>query len=242
MPGSVGKPQHSMASLSKGLFSMDGKAFVEQLKVENEKFLSKLDAVPLMNSLSAKGGAIGVLAALLKIALKNEIEAAEIAASWVPTTPEIDAKLALARHAGDEARHYQLLAEKVRALGISLEGFDPLVPPSPVLTYLRTLDTAVERVAAALVAREAMGARRNAQFLKFLEAAGQKEIARLYRDVINPDEERHHQAGCAVLAQLASTPAAQDSARRAAARLLEIGDQARSAAMEKTGAPVIPGC
>src|SRR2546428_5520449 len=47
MPGSGGKPQHSMASLSKGLFSMDGKAFVEQLKAENEKFLSKLDAVPL---------------------------------------------------------------------------------------------------------------------------------------------------------------------------------------------------
>ena len=232
-----------MGKLVQGIVSMDGKAFVEQLKAENEKFLSKLDAVPLMNSLSAaKGGALGGLAALLKIALKNEIEAAEIAASWVPTTPEIDAKLALARHAGDEARHYQLLAEKVRALGVSLEGFDPLAPPSPVLAYLRTLDTAVERVAAALVAREAMGARRNAQFLKFLEAAGQKEIARLYRDVINPDEERHHQAGCAALAQLASTPAAQDSARRAAARLLEIGDQARGAAMEKTGAPVIPGC
>src|SRR5207253_10874852 len=70
-------------------------------------------------------------------------------------------KLALARHAGDEARHYQLLAEKVRALGVSLEGFDPLAPPSPVLAYLRTLDTAVERVAAALVAREAMGDRKS---------------------------------------------------------------------------------
>src|SRR2546422_1482856 len=160
MPGSGGKPQHSMASLSKGLFSMDGKAFVEQLKAENEKFLSKLDAVPLMNSLSAaKGGAIGGLAALLKIALKNEIEAAEIAASWVPTALELDAKLALARHAGDEARHYQFLAEKVRALGISLEGFDALVPPSPVLTYLRTLDTAVERVAPGPGGRQGKGAR-----------------------------------------------------------------------------------
>ncbi len=222
---------------------MDGKTFVEQLKAENEKFLSKLDAAPLMDSLgTAQGGAIAGLAALLKMALKNEIEAAEIAAAWVPTTPELDAKLALARHAGDEAYHYQLLAEKVRALGISLEGFDPLVPPSPVLTYLRTLNTTVERVAAALVAREAMGTRRNAQFLKFLEATGQREIAGLYRDVINADEERHHQAGCAVLAELAVTPELQGSARRAAARLLEIGDQARSAAMEKTGAPVIPGC
>lgn len=218
---------------------MDGKAFVEQLKAENEKLLSKLDVAP---AIGAQSGGVAGLAALLKMALKNEIEAAEIAAEWVATTPELEAKLALARHAGDEARHYQLLAEQARALGVSLEGFDPLVPPSPVLAYLRTLRTTVERIAAALVAREAMGGRRNAQFLRFLEALGQKETARLYREVINPDEERHHQAGCAVLTALAITPEAQELAWRAATRLLEIGDQARTAAMEKTGAPAVPGC
>lgn len=218
---------------------MDGRAFVEQLKSENERLLSKLDAAP---SPGGPGGAMAALVALLKMALKNEMEAAVIAAAWVATTPELDARLALARHAGDEARHYQLLAEKVRALGVSLDGFDPLEPPSPVLVYLRTLHTTVERIAAALVAREAMGGRRNAQFLKFLEAAGQKGIAQLYREVINPDEERHHRVGCEILSALAVAPPAQELARQAARRLLEIGDQARSAAMEKTGAPVVPGC
>ncbi len=182
------------------------------------------------------------LAALLKMALKNEIEAAVVAAEWVGTTPEIDAKLAFARHAGDEARHYQILEEKARALGVPLQGFDPLNPESPVLAYLRTLKTTAERIAAALVAREAMGRRRNIQFLKFLEAVGQKDIARLYHEVINPDEEKHHQAGCDVLARLASTPQAQDLARRACKRLLEIGDQLRTTTMEKTGAPLVPGC
>ena len=71
---------------------------------------------------------------------------------------------------------------------------------------------------------------------------GQKDIARLYHDVINPDEDKHHQAGCAVLAKLASGPQAQEQARRACKRLLEIGDQARTSTMEKTGAPVVPGC
>jgi len=217
---------------------MDGEAFVEQLRAENERLLSKLDVTP---AISAQGGA-ATLVALLKMALKNEIEAAEIAAEWVAATPELEAKMELARHAGDEARHYQLLVEKVRTLGISLEGFNPLVPPSPVLAYLRTLQTTVERIAAALVAREAMGGRRNAQFLNFLEAMGQKEIAQLYLDVINPDEERHHQAGCAVLAALAVTPETQEKARRAALRLLEIGDQVRTATMENTGVPVVPGC
>lgn len=218
---------------------MDGKEFVAQLKAENEKLLSKLGAAP---AVSAQGGTPATLAALLKMALKNEMEAAEIAAEWVATTPELGAKLALLRHCGDEARHYQLLAEKVRNLGISLDGYNPLEPPSPVLAYLRTLPTTVERIAAALVTREAMGGRRNAQFLKFLEAVGQRDVARLYREVINPDEEQHHLAGCAVLAALAVTPEAQEAARRAAARLLEIGDQARTAAMEKIGAPVVPGC
>src|SRR5260370_16071623 len=104
----------------------------------------------------------GELAAtVIKMALKNEIEATEIAAEWVSTTPELHAKLALARHAGDEARHYQLIEEKARAMGISLDGFRPLDPPSPVLNYLRTLQTTPESVSTALLAREAMGGRRN---------------------------------------------------------------------------------
>ncbi len=213
---------------------MDGAAFVEQLKAENEALLRKLDADP--------GGPAADLGPLLKMALKNEAEAAEIAALWVSTTPELDAKLALARHAGDEARHYELLAAEARKQGVDLAGFDPLHPPSPVLEYLRTLETTVERVAAALVTREAMGARRNAQFLKLLESGGQKSLAALYRDVINPDEERHHRSGCELLARLAASSDAQERARRAAQRLLEIGDRVRTTVMEKTGAACVPGC
>lgn len=223
---------------------MDGKEFVERLRGENDFLLAKLDAPPLLggSALEGRGGTMAPLAALLKMALKNEMEAAVIAAEWVGTTPELDAKLAFACHAGDEARHYQLLEEKARALGVLLLGFNPLSPESSVLAYLRTLHTTVERIAAALVAREAMGRRRNIQFFKFLEAVGRKDIARLYHEVINPDEDKHHQVGCAVLAKLALTPQAQEQARRACKRLLEIADQARTSTMEKTGAPVVPGC
>jgi uncharacterized ferritin-like protein (DUF455 family) len=216
---------------------MEGPAFVERLKSENEELLRKLDQEPVADSQA--GAALGPL---FRIALKNEIEAAEIAAEWVPRTPELEAKLLFARHAGDEARHFQLLEERVRGLGLALEGFNPLDPPSPVLEYLRTLETTAERIAAALVAREAMGARRNAQFLKFLEAIGQASFAQLYRDVINPDEERHHQAGCHLLARLAVTPETQEHARQAATRLLQIGEQVRESLVRKTGVPVVPGC
>lgn len=217
---------------------MDGNEFVNKLKAENEAILAKIDEPPISSGIP-KGE---LLAALVKMALKNEIEAAEIAAEWVSTTQELPAKLALARHAGDEARHYQLIEEKARAMGISLDGFRPLEPPSPVLNYLRKLTTTPERIAAALVAREAMGGRRNVQFLGFLDRIGQRELAALYRDVINPDEDRHHRSGCAVLAELANAPEAQQAARRAALGLLETGDRVRSNALASTGAPVIPGC
>lgn len=217
---------------------MNGAEFVAQLKAENEAILAKIDEPPLSSGVPKPE----LVKILIKMALKNEMEAAEIAAEWVSTTPELQAKLALAIHAGDEARHYQLIEEKASAMGIALDGFRPLDPPSPVLNYLRTLTTTPERIAAALVAREAMGGRRNAQFLAFLDHTGLRELAALYRDVINPDEERHHLSGCAVLAELAITPETQEAARRASLGLLETGDRVRSNALEKTGAPVIPGC
>ncbi|MGH9600969.1 MAG: hypothetical protein ACRD24_01160, partial [Terriglobales bacterium] len=88
---------------------MNGAAFVEQLKAQNEALLRKLDEDP---------GSQADLGPLLKMALKNEAEAAEVAAQWVASTPELDAKLALARHAGDEARHYELLAAAAREQGV----------------------------------------------------------------------------------------------------------------------------
>src|SRR5437870_13768106 len=61
----------------------------------------------------------------LKMALKNELEASEIAAVWIPTTPEVEVKLALARQAGDEAKHYRLIEEHLGKMGVDLSGFNP---------------------------------------------------------------------------------------------------------------------
>ena len=92
---------------------MNGAEFVAKLKTENESLLAKIDEPPLSWGVPKSE----LIAVLIKMALKNEIEATEIAAEWVSTTPELNAKLALARHAGDEARHYQLIEEKARAHG-----------------------------------------------------------------------------------------------------------------------------
>jgi len=44
--------------------------------------------------------------------LANEISVSELAAAWMPSTPEIDVKLGFARQAGDEPGHFQLVADR----------------------------------------------------------------------------------------------------------------------------------
>ena len=62
---------------------------------------------------------------MLQLALANEISVSELAAAWMPSTPEVDVKIALARQAGDEARHFELVADRLVALGFELAGFQP---------------------------------------------------------------------------------------------------------------------
>src|SRR5436190_6502250 len=80
------------------------------------------------------------IAALLKLALKNELEASEIAARWMATEPDVDVKLALARQCGDEARHYRLIQDRLATLGASLDGWSPLQDGySPMFQFLQAL-------------------------------------------------------------------------------------------------------
>jgi len=180
---------------------------------------------------------------LLKVALKNELEATEIAARWLVTTTDVDVKLALARQVGDEAKHYRLIADRLRALGFEPEAFDPLAKGwGPLFQYLDTLTTAVERVAAGQFTREAIAIVKNRQFIQFCEAAGDGETATLYRDVIEPDERHHHELGRKLLARLATTPESQAAAARAAQRTLELAEELQRTALVTAGVHHAPGC
>src|SRR2546422_11070857 len=83
----------------------------------------------------------------LKMALKNELEASEIAAVWIPTTPEIEVKLALARQVGDEAKHYKLIEDHLTKMGADLAGFNPSADGyGPVFQLLAGLKITVDRI------------------------------------------------------------------------------------------------
>jgi hypothetical protein len=180
---------------------------------------------------------------LLKVALKNEIEATEIAARWLVTSDDVQVKLALARQVGDEAKHYRLIADRLRHLGIDTSTLDPLASGyGPLFKYLDTLASTVERVAAGQFTREAIAVVKNRQFIEFCERVGDRETAALYRDTIEPDERYHHELGRRLLMRLAITPEAQAAARRAARRTLELADELQRKALATSGIHHAPGC
>jgi 1,2-phenylacetyl-CoA epoxidase catalytic subunit len=219
---------------------MTSEEFVRRLDAENQARLERL--APDDTLKPEVEGDLNVVS-LLQVALKNEIEATEIAARWLVTTTDLDVKLALARQVGDEARHYRLIAERLSGLGVDARGLDPLAKGyGPLFQYLDTLTTTVERVAAGQFTREAIAVVKNRQFIEFCESAGDRETALLYRDIIEPDERYHHELGRRLLLRLATTGEAQAAAARAARRTLELADELQQKALATAGIHHAPGC
>ena len=219
---------------------MTAQEFVRHLDGDNQRRLSLL--APADTLKPEVEGDLNVLN-LLKVALRNEIEATEIAARWLVTTDDVDVKLALARQVGDEAKHYRMIADRLRALGFDARSFDPLAKGyGPLFQYLDTLKTTVERVAAGQFTREAIAVVKNRQFIEFCERAGDRETAAMYRDVIEPDERYHHELGRTLLLRLATTQDAQEAAMRAARKTLELADELQKQALATAGIHHAPGC
>jgi uncharacterized ferritin-like protein (DUF455 family) len=207
-------------------------AFVEEL----ERFKAER-----MASLAARDTGGGDPAQLLPVALANEINVSELAAAWMPTTAELDVKLAFARQAGDEASHFQLVADRLAALGFDIAAYQP-PPRNPMFEYLHGLKTTVERVAAGLFTLESIAYTVNEAFIAFCAARGDAETVRIYREYIQPDEQAHQRLGQKLLAKYADTREAQRVARDTVEKLLDLAAATRSAATARLGMSCLPGC
>lgn len=219
---------------------MDAATFVAQLGAANQAILDRL--APAETLVAESGGDLR-LDNLLKIALKNELEATELAARWLVSTEDVDVKIALARQAGDEAKHYRMIATHLQELGVDLTGFDPLGTGfGPLFYYLDGLTDPVERIAAGQFTRESIAVVKNQQFIDWCEANGHHSTAALYRETIQKDEAYHHLLGRDILLRLATTPEAQERARQAATRTLELAEELQHLALTKMGVHHAPGC
>jgi hypothetical protein len=218
---------------------MDSRQFIARLDEEISAALARLGC------LSAAGEAPETLTTdkLLRLALKNELEATELAAIWLGTTQELDVKLALARQCGDEAKHYRLIVERLTAMGVDAVSIDPRETGySPLFEFLRTLESTPARVAAGQFTREGIALVRNQAFIEFCEARGDHETAALYRNIIQPDEQHHHELGRRLLERYAVTAADQRVAHDAARRTLELAEEIQEMARIKSGISRAPGC
>jgi len=190
---------------------------------------------------SLDAGAADDTKAMLQIALANEINVSELAALWMPTTSELDVKLAFARQAGDEAGHFQLVAERLTALGFDVSSFRT-PSESPLFSYMRSLTSTVERIAAGLFTLESIAYGVNENFMAYCASRGDDETVRIYREYIQPDERAHQQLGQRLLAKYATTPELQARARETVGKVLEIAAAARAKAAATLGTACFPGC
>jgi 1,2-phenylacetyl-CoA epoxidase catalytic subunit len=217
---------------------VNSKEFVAQLVAEMDRLFARLGETETLESES--DGEVDVVT-LLRLALKSELEASELAGFWMPTTPEVDAKMALALQCGDEMKHYGMISQRLAELGQDLTDFDPLAEGhSPLYQYLRGLRTTVERIAAGPFASEAIAQVRNAQFVKFCRSVGDEGTARLYDLTIQPEEAHHHHLGREILEKYATTPELQELAASAVRNTLAIADELRNLAAKTAGIHNIP--
>lgn len=213
--------------------------FLDELDAEVRSALGRIGEASARGEPSAELG----VPALLKLALKNELEAAEIAALWMGSEPDVDVKLALARQCGDEAKHYRLIQDRLAELGVDARAFNPLAEGySPMFGHLKALASTVERVAAGQFTREALAQVRNEVFIDFCEKKGDAATARLYREIVQPDEMHHHQLGRTLLERLVRTDEDRRRARDAALRTLAIAEEVQEIARMKKGISHAPGC
>ena len=210
--------------------------FITELDEANARALARIGGA------AAREPGEGItVAKLLMLALKNELEATECAAAWLPSERDVEVKLALARQAGDEAKHFRLIQKRLEELGVATAAFEQ-GPRSPLLAYLMSLETTAERVAAGQFTREALALVRNEEFVRFCTQNGDLATAKLYADVIQPDERHHHELGRRLLARFAVTPEDQARAREAAAKVLALAEEIQEIARVRAGISRAPGC
>ena len=217
---------------------MDAKTFVAGLVAEMHHLFTGLGE---HGALEAESQGRVEMVTLLRLALHSELEAAELAGAWLPVTPELDVKMLFAGQCGDEMKHYRLISERLAELGA-----DPAAAGaadesySPLYRYLQGLRTTVERVAAGPFAREAIAEVRNEQFIAFCDKSGDAVTARLYRDVIQPEEIHHHRAGRELLEKYCMDEESQRLAAEATRNTLAIADELSLLARRTTGRYPIP--
>lgn len=152
----------------------------------------------------------------------NEIRAGEVFGRYLKGFHDLEVKLHFMEAVGEEGRHSQLLAGRIRQLGG--DPFDYQPPPGQVAMFnaFESLEDTVERVAAFSLAGEGV-----ADYLieQMLAAPTVPEWLKEPYRAIHAEEQEHGSFPESVIARLATNPETQQRARRAVAMSLVLRKQ-----------------
>lgn len=216
---------------------MESEEFVASLVEEMEEIFDRLGEGQILDNESE--GQRDVVT-LLKLALQSEMEAADLAGAWMPSTDELSAKMIFAQQCGDEMKHYRLILARLQELGETPDERPGDGGYSPLYHYLKGLRTTIERIAAGPFTCEAIARVRNRQFIDFCRAVGDTKTAQLYETTIQPEEVHHHEEGRRFLELHATTPELQEAAAAAVRTTLAIADELRDLAEKSDGLETLP--
>lgn len=161
----------------------------------------------------------------LRLAMKDAIESAEVAALWFVDCEDLDMKVGFAEQCGNAAAHYRALAARIASLGA--DPFDPRSGGySRFFGFLRSLQTPEERAAAGLVTLRTFNIGRLSAFADLCAERADHESAALFRDQLAADDRRVFDIGWRILIASGATEESQARGRRAAFRIVELAAEA----------------
>src|SRR3954451_2346616 len=200
---------------------ISAQTFAEELVAQVREYCKSLDARPPAYSyipLTSDPQRLHVM----KSRYYNELRAGEVFGRYLKGFADLEVKLHFMEAVGEEGRHSQLLAARIRELGG--HPFDYQAPPGQVAMFgaFEGLEDTVERVAAFSLAGEAV-----ADYLieKMLEAPTVPEWLKEPYRAIHAEEQEHGSFPESVIARLATTEDSQRRARRAVAMSLVLRKQ-----------------
>ena len=160
----------------------------------------------------------------LRLAMKDAIEAAEVAALWFVDCDDLEMKISFAEQCGTAARHHRLLTSRLAVLGA--EPFDPRHGGySRFFGFLRSLQTPEERAAAAEVTLRTFMLGRLSIYAETCTEKGDAESAALLGTDIADDQRKIFDVGWRRLITAADIEESQARARRAAYRIVELAGE-----------------
>lgn len=177
---------------------------------------------------------------LLQAALNNEWETALLTSHWVTDEKDADLRIELTRLAGDEAKHFQLIEQRLEELE-GKKNIAALEQRTPLFHFLMKQTETFDRVVCGPYTREALAVTRNVVFLEHCKSIDDFETIALYDEIQN-DEGFHHRIGRKYLERLIKC---DDDFNRAVEKMyetLQVVDDIQEMLVMSKGLCRIPGC